>query len=88
MKNIDQVTINLMLQEFGILPSIMPLEKYQCMPWKKASLTAKIVHFGTPNKVWCDPKLCREFSEWYRNHLVWLELGGSDMKKHLNLEGI
>ena len=81
MKNIDQVTFNLMLQEFNILPSIMPLEEYQCMPWKENAYKAKIVHFGTAEKVWKSRKLSREFSEWYRNHIRWLELGGSDFDR-------
>lgn len=87
MKNIDQVTVNLMLQEFHILPSIMPLNRYQCMPWKKEAVTADIVHFGTSKKVWKDTELLREFSEWYRNHLQWVSMGGSNFSKILLRKG-
>lgn len=82
MKNIDQVTINLMLQEFDILPAIMPLETFQCMPWKENAWKANIVHFGTADKVWKNAGLCKEFSEWFRNHMVWMELGGSDFTRN------
>lgn len=87
MKNVDQVTINLMLEEFHIFPETLPLNKWQCMPWKKEALTACIVHFGTANKVWKSAELCHQFSEWYRNHLMWLKLGGSDIKNRNKLLG-
>lgn len=87
MKNVDQVTTNLMLQEFNIFPETLPLERWQCMPWKKEALTASIVHFGTADKVWKKAELCREFSEWYRNHLMWLQLGGSDIRNRMELMG-
>lgn len=85
MKNVDQVTTNLMLEKFQILPESLPLNKWQCMPWKKEAMTACIVHFGTANKVWNSAQLCHEFSEWYRNHLTWLQLGGSDIKNRFEL---
>ncbi len=85
MKNIDQVTINLMLQEFGILPSIMPLDRYQCMPWKEDAFKAEIVHFGTADKVWKSENLCKKFAEWYRNHLIWLEIGGTDFRRDFRI---
>lgn len=87
MKNVDQVTTNLMLEEFHILPKTLPLNKWQCMPWKKEALSACIVHFGTANKVWKSAELCHEFSEWYRNHLIWVRLGGSDIKNRYEILG-
>lgn len=81
MKNGDQAIINLMLQEFELTPNMMPLEVYQCIDWRKEAIDAKIVHFGTDRKVWnTNIKLCC-FPEWYRIHLQWLELGGSDFAR-------
>lgn len=85
MKNVDQVTTNLMIEEFGLLPETLPLEKWQCMPWKREAFTAAIVHFGTSDKIWKSPELCHKFSEWYRNHLIWLQLGGSDFRSRIDL---
>jgi len=76
--NADQAIINLALQKFSIAPQIMPLEKWQCIFWKDEANRANIVHFGTAKKVWNDTNVCNSFPEWYRTHLQWLELGGSD----------
>ena len=55
------------------------------MPWKREAFTAAIVHFGTSDKIWKSPELCHKFSEWYRNHLIWLQLGGSDFRSRIGL---
>ena len=78
LRNRDQAIINLALQKFSIAPQIMPLEKWQCIFWKDEANRANIVHFGTAKKVWNDTNVCNSFPEWYRIHLQWLELGGSD----------
>ena len=87
MKNGDQAIINLMLQHFDITPKEMPLEKYQCICWKKEAIDAKIVHFGTDKKVWNDSNLLCTFPEWYHVHLKWLELGGRDIEAE-NIERV
>lgn len=77
MKNGDQAIINLMLQQFQITPNLMPLNIWQCMPYKGDALDAKIVHFGTKIKVWNDFNTCTAYPEWYRLYKVWLKMGGS-----------
>jgi lipopolysaccharide biosynthesis glycosyltransferase len=76
--NPDQSIINIALQEFNITPKLVPLEEYNCISWKDEAITAKIVHFGTEKKVWNNTNICNSFPEWYRNHKIWLALGGSD----------
>ena len=82
LKNIDQAVINLMLQVFNILPSVMSTEKWQCIYWRNEAPFANIVHFGGPGKIWKSRELCIKFSEWYRNHLIYLELGGNDFSRN------
>ncbi len=79
--NADQGIINILLQEFGILPNLMPLEKWQCISWRPAAPAANIIHFGANNKIWSDPKILARFPGWYRVHLEWLKLGGSDFDR-------
>ena len=76
--NPDQAIINLMLQEFDIMPKEIPLLEYNCISWNDKANVAKIVHFGTEQKVWNNTNICNSFPEWYRTHLYWLSLGGSD----------
>lgn len=83
LKNPDQAIISIMLQEFNIKPICMPLEEWQCISWKREAATARIVHFGTENKIWNDSNICNAFPEWYRNHEMWLEIGGSDFNKNI-----
>ncbi len=79
--NGDQGVVNLMLQEFGITPNLMPLEEWQCISWKPEACVARIVHFGTEKKVWNTLKVCTAFPEWYRIHIEWLRLGGGDFDR-------
>lgn len=81
MKNGDQAIINLMLQKFELDLNLMPLEVYQCIDWRKEAIDAKIVHFGTDRKVWNTNIKLNSFPEWYRIHLQWLKMGGSDFKR-------
>mgnify|MGYP002585366892 CR=1 FL=1 len=76
--NPDQAIINLALQEFDITPNLIPPEIFSCFADRNEALTARAVHFGTGNKVWNNTNLCNAFPEWYRTHLEWLSLGGSD----------
>ena len=76
--NGDQGIINLLLQEYRIDPVLMPLAKWQCISWRDEANVANIVHFGTNRKVWNTNNICDSFPEWYRFHLLWLNLGGSD----------
>ena len=59
----------------------MPLEDWQCIAWRDQASTAKIVHFGTANKVWNTTNIFNAFPEWYRVHCEWLNLGGSDFDR-------
>ena len=76
--NPDQSIINLMLQQFNLKPKEVPLSGYNCISWREDANIAKIVHFGTEQKVWNNTNICNSFPEWYRTHLQWLSLGGSD----------
>ena len=79
--NPDQAIMALMVQHFGIEPSLMPLEEWQCISWRNEASTARIVHFGSSRKVWRDVNVCNAFPEWFRTHMDWLELGGSDFDR-------
>ena len=76
--NPDQAIICLAVQKFNINPKLIPIDIYSCISWKDCAITAKTVHFGTEKKIWKDTNICNSFPEWYRTHLEWLELGGSD----------
>jgi len=76
--NPDQAIISIMLQHFNIEVNFMPLEEWQCISWRNYANIARIVHFGNSNKIWHNTNVCNAFPEWYRTHLEWLELGGSD----------
>lgn len=79
--NPDQAIINLMLQQFNLTPCVVPLEEYNCISWREDANVAKIAHFGTEQKVWNNTNICNAFPEWYRTHLQWLALGGSDFDR-------
>ena len=70
-----------MFQEFNLKPKEVPLDDYGCISWKDNANVAKIVHFGTEKKVWNTTNICNAFPEWYRTHLKWLALGGSDFDR-------
>ncbi len=74
-RNPEQAVMNLMLQEFGIKPKILPLECHCDYRDDKAYLT-KIVHFGGEQKVWNNENIVNAYPEWYRNHLKWIAYGG------------
>ena len=76
--NPDQAIINIALQEFGIVPAVASEVEWQCISWHEKANVANIAHFGWTNKVWNTTNVCNAFPEWYRTHLEWLELGGSD----------
>lgn len=76
--NPDQAILALAIEAFNIEPTLIDVNVWQCLPYKESAPTAKIVHFGTGRKVWNDAHLTASFPEWYRNHLMWLSLGGSD----------
>ena len=79
-KNIDQGIFNLLLQEFNIEYQLLPLDDYQCFTDREDGAIAKIVHFGGTSKVWNHSEIISSFPEWYRIHLKWLKLGGSDFE--------
>ena len=75
-KNPEQAIINLCLQEFGLEPVSIP-ESWQCFSYKPETVSSRCVHFGTDRKVWNDEILFILYPEWYRNHVKWMELGGT-----------
>lgn len=79
-RNIDQGIFNLLLQEFNIDYQLLPLDDYQCMPYRNEAHIAKVVHFG-PRKIWKNTEVIASLPEWYRIHLIWLSLGGSDFTR-------
>lgn len=76
--NPDQAVFELMYQTFNFQPKVVPWLKFCCFSTNKMAHIAHIVHFGTETKVWNTNWLLQSFPEWYRTHLRWLELGGSD----------
>lgn len=79
--NPDQAVINLAIQAFNIKPILIPPSEYCCFADRDEAITARAVHFGTDKKVWNNTNLCCAFPEWYRTHLEWLDLGGSDFER-------
>lgn len=78
MKNGDQAILNLMVQEFEIVPELISRDKWQCKPDNVRAMTANVVHFGTDKKVWNDDLLCSAYPDWYVAYLFWLKLGGDE----------
>jgi hypothetical protein len=85
LSNRDQGIINLALQEFKITPNMISSYTWQCKFFKETVHTAKIVHFGYKVKPWDSEVLIMHFPEWYRTHLAWIKLGGSDFPKHATM---
>ena len=81
LKNIDQAVFQLMFQDFNIVPKQIPWNDYCCHAHHELSSIAKIVHFGTEQKIWNDESYLRCFPEWFRVHLEWLSLGGMDFDR-------
>jgi len=84
--NPDQGIINLALQEFNIIPNILSSNIWQCTPFRPLAHIAKIVHFGDIWKPWMHSAIIKNFPEWYRTHLEWLKLGGTDFPKHAEMD--
>lgn len=81
LKNPDQAIFSLIFQKYNIIPKELPWNDFVCHAHHDAASLAKIVHFGTDQKVWNDSLLFRCFPEWFRTHLVWLSLGGDDFDR-------
>lgn len=77
----DQGIIQLALQHFRLKVNPVPFEEYTCFATWPMSHIAKIVHFGTGQKVWNTPDLYQAFPQWQRTHLEYLSLGGSDFDR-------
>ncbi len=84
--NPEQAIFNLLLQEWSIIPDIIPLEWHADCDKKEAVIT-KVVHFGTENKVWNNKSIFDAYPEWYRNIKKWIELGG-DTSEDFKLVGV
>lgn len=81
--NLDQGIINLMFQEFKITPFVLEQKNWQCShTWEKYAVDATIVHFGHNKKVWNDLYTFMSYPQWHKQHLQWLDFGGSDFEKH------
>ncbi|GAB6854300.1 glycosyltransferase [Asaia astilbis] len=81
----DQPIFNLALQNFSLRPTLVPTEIWQCMPERETAIMARVVHFGGDEKIWKSEALLALFSEWYRNHLEWLNLGGGGAEVSLSV---
>lgn len=81
LKNPDQAIFSLLFQKYLIRPKELPWNDFVCHAHHDAAALAKIVHFGTEQKIWNDSLLFRCFPEWFRTHLVWLSLGGDDFDR-------
>jgi len=84
--NPDQAVINLALQEFKIIPNIIDKNIWQCITFGTHVHAAKIAHFGYIWKPWTESKIIKHFPEWYRTHLEWLKLGGSDFPGRASMD--
>jgi lipopolysaccharide biosynthesis glycosyltransferase len=82
----DQAIINLALQEFEINANIIPSNIWQCTTFRPLVHQANIAHFGYNWKPWMHSELIKRFPEWYRIHLEWLKLGGTDFPKHDDMD--
>lgn len=77
LKNIDQGIFNLLLQEYKIAYTFLDERVYNCFSQYPMAHIAKIVHFGTPQKVWNNSMLASSFPEWFRTYKKWISLGGT-----------
>ena len=76
--NGDQGIINLAVQEFHLSPRILSINEWHCLPRLKAAKTARIVHAGHKEKFWNSPDMEFLMPEWFENHRIWLQKGGTD----------
>ena len=81
LKNCDQAIFGLLIQDFKINVNVIPWHDYICHAHHENASIAKIVHFGCRDKVWNDQKFLQTFPEWFRTHMIWLELGGEDFDR-------
>ena len=71
----DQGILNLLLQEFHVIPEKIDIFKYCCFPdWKISTDVeeAYIVHPYSAKKFWNDVELNRKFPEWSENNAIYL----------------
>lgn len=81
LKNIDQAVFQMMLQDFNFVPKQIPWNDYCCHASHELAAIAKMVHFGSEQKIWNNESYLRCFPEWFRLHLEWLSLGGMDFDR-------
>lgn len=87
--NPDQAILNLLIQEFNIDIKALDGRGYISFCYDNNGHHANIVHYATPRKVWNTSDIFQSFPEWYRVHLEWVKLGGTDISKEdLNFENV
>lgn len=80
-KNLDQAIFALLFQKYSITPKVLSWNDFTCHAHHEAAAVAKIVHFGCNEKVWNNSLLFQCYPEWFRVHMEWLKLGGSDFDR-------
>lgn len=81
LKKNNQAIFQLLLQDYHIQPRVIPSNEYCCLADHELASIAKIVYFGSYKKPWNDQSYIQCFPEWFRTHLIWLSLGGSDFDR-------
>ncbi|MCG5030379.1 glycosyltransferase [Mesosutterella sp. OilRF-GAM-744-9] len=81
LKNLDQAVIQLLYQDKNIKPNEFSWNEFVCHAHHGYAPLAKMVHFGTNQKPWNNQLLLQSYPEWFRNHLEWLALGGTDFDR-------
>ena len=81
LKNIDQAVFSMLFQNRHFYPQELPWNEFVCHAHHEAASIARLVHFGTQDKVWNNCLLFQCYPEWFRVHLDWLELGGQDFDR-------
>jgi lipopolysaccharide biosynthesis glycosyltransferase len=73
----DQAILNLLIQEFNIIPAVIDLKRFCCHPSEKNCKNAIILHSYRPEKFWNFWSV----KEWNQNYKKWIKLGGTPTKK-------
>ena len=68
---LDQAVINLLILDYGIKVSHIPLEKFCCHPTQKNYKDAAIIHCYGKDKFWNSDIRAIQFPEWKENNDIW-----------------
>lgn len=79
--NADQCIINMLVDNFDIIPTHIDTHKYVCHPLSPKATNASIIHSWGADKFWNSEQYMKLFPEWSENNKIWLSLLDS---KHAN----